>query len=685
MLIEVPATPVSYPGAIPIDWDQLGYDYDKILSPIWHEPEAQAFAPPPDITVSEWADANRVLQAGISRNPGPWRTDYTPYLREIMDAYADPSVRHLVFSAGTQLGKTETLYNIAGYIIDHDPYPTLMMSPREDDAKLVSRTRIQPMIKDCECLRKKMPESRQLFQTLEMHFPGMILYLVGANSLAGLASKPCRNILRDEKDKYPDRLGADADPSSKSEERAKSYWDIRKVVDVSSPTFESKGILKDLAQCEVINVVHHPCPNCRQLIRLYPSQLAYDDQPGHKHRKQIAKRTAVYVCQRCDGVIKSDHRPYMIANYVFVQQENITFGIKNEKENKLLGEIDFEPEEIGFWVSSMSSPMLSWGDMVQKVVEAEIDHEETGDTTKKQNVVNDWFNEPWLEAVKRSSTEAILAKRSERAPLAVPEWAVSITAGIDVQKHGFWFSVWAFSKEMASAMIHYGFLTSWEDVYNLVFETTFEVEESENRMSIWRAAMDIGGGEDSQWGEDWTKTEEIIQWIRDNGQGVIHPVKGMSKNRTGQKIKHSILDKMPGEKGNIIPGGLVLWMIDTYLMKDVVFWRFENKEVDPQPLSIHAEVGEDFALQMVAEEKQRDKNGNWVYVQIKKDNHYLDTAVYAHAAADFQWLGGVKILSQPIYAAVVHKPQAVPPQGGGSSSGRSGVKNYKRPAWLNRR
>ena len=41
--------------------------------------------PPADITVSQWADAQRILSGKASSEPGPWRTDRTPYLRQIMD------------------------------------------------------------------------------------------------------------------------------------------------------------------------------------------------------------------------------------------------------------------------------------------------------------------------------------------------------------------------------------------------------------------------------------------------------------------------------------------------------------------------------------------------------------------------------------------------------------------------
>ena len=76
--------------------------------------------PPDDLTVSEWAEQKRRLSAEASAEPGPWRNDRTPYLRDVMDSFSDPKVRHIVMVAASQVGKTEAELNIVGYIIDEE-------------------------------------------------------------------------------------------------------------------------------------------------------------------------------------------------------------------------------------------------------------------------------------------------------------------------------------------------------------------------------------------------------------------------------------------------------------------------------------------------------------------------------------------------------------------------------------
>ena len=81
------------------------------------------------ISVSEWADANRVLSQTASSEPGRFRTSRTPYLKEIMDALSpSSSYEKVVFMKGAQIGGTEAGNNWIGYMIDQAPGPMLLCS-----------------------------------------------------------------------------------------------------------------------------------------------------------------------------------------------------------------------------------------------------------------------------------------------------------------------------------------------------------------------------------------------------------------------------------------------------------------------------------------------------------------------------------------------------------------------------
>ena len=120
--------------------------------------------PPDDLTVTQWAEAKRRLSAESAAEPGPWRTERTPYLREPMDAFTDPKVRHIVMVAASQVGKSEFLNNCIGYIIDEDPGSILFIHPTTIDAQEYSKLRIAPMRQSGSAAEDRRAEKPRLSQ-----------------------------------------------------------------------------------------------------------------------------------------------------------------------------------------------------------------------------------------------------------------------------------------------------------------------------------------------------------------------------------------------------------------------------------------------------------------------------------------------------------------------------------------
>lgn len=546
-----------------------------------------------------------------------------------MDAYNDPHIRHSVLMFGTQSGKTEgAILNTLGYIISEDPYSTLLVYPSSDDARSVSRNRIQPMIDASPILRNKKPLSDDSYQLSEMAFPGMALYVVGSNSPTPLSQKPCRNILRDEIDKYPPVAGRDADPLSLSEERAKAFWDIRKVVDVSSPTVEEGNISRQIGSCDVVYFYHVPCPSCNELQRLTFKQIKFDNRRDLSRAKRIrvAKRSAAYICEHCGSEIRDRDREW------FLSEDNGARWISDDAEAPA------KPEKVGFILSSLYSPWLTWGDIVQKFLAAHL----SGDPQKLMNFRNAWLAEAWVDRVEPKEEEEILSHRTELPPLVVPQQAIGLTAGIDTGQGGFWYVVRAWARDLTSWLVDYGFLLTWDDVHSLVFENVYEPEGSEGQgfMRIFRAGLDIGG---TVTDEGISATEAAYSFLRARGQRVIFGVKGMSRPM-GKRLRLSVIDTMPGKSRQRIPGGLVLWNIDTAMMKDLIHWRLQVKPGAPQAFYLHSDTAEDYAKHLVAEEKRRNRRGQFQWVQVSKHNHLLDCEVYAAAMADAECWGGVAVL-----------------------------------------
>ena len=61
--------------------------------------------PPPNLTISQWADKYRRLSSEASAEPGQWKTSRAQYQKGMMDAISDPTVENVVVMSSSQVGK----------------------------------------------------------------------------------------------------------------------------------------------------------------------------------------------------------------------------------------------------------------------------------------------------------------------------------------------------------------------------------------------------------------------------------------------------------------------------------------------------------------------------------------------------------------------------------------------------
>ncbi|MBI5872707.1 MAG: phage terminase large subunit family protein, partial [Candidatus Omnitrophica bacterium] len=226
----------------------------------WSDIEREAWKLPDKITVSQWTDGNRVLDELTSAEPGQWRTDRAPYLRGIMDAFADPVIEEITIISSTQIGKTESLYNMMGYSIDQDPAPALYVMPKAEDVEQAAENRLKPMIFKSQALSSHVTGRADDLTKKRFHFDRMVLYFGSSNSPSDLASRPIRNLFLDETDKYPNYAGREADPIKLAKERTATFWN-RKIVECSTPTTRDGYIYRAYQKSNKLRY-HVPCPHC---------------------------------------------------------------------------------------------------------------------------------------------------------------------------------------------------------------------------------------------------------------------------------------------------------------------------------------------------------------------------------------------------------------------------------------
>lgn len=358
---------------------------------------AKLVAPPPKLTVSEWADAYRKLSPESSAEPGQWRTDRAPYQKEIMDAVSDTDVEKIIVETSSQIGKTEIELNIIGYHIDYDPAPMMVLLPTVDLAKSFSKKRLAPMVRDTPSISEKISDSKSRDSDntiLEKGFAGGYVVLVGANSPTNLSSRPIRILLADEVDRFPASAGKEGDPLSLAEKRTKTFWNAKKIY-VSTPTDKETSRIDEEYQSSTKEIWQVPCPMCGTYQPFSWAQIRFED--------------VMMECRHC--------------------KERFTeFEWKNQKGEWISTNPNADGRVRGFHLNALASPWERWEDIINDFRDAK---------KKGKEVLKVWVNttlgEPWEDQEGEFADEELLLKRRERYECEIPDSVLLLTAGVDVQ------------------------------------------------------------------------------------------------------------------------------------------------------------------------------------------------------------------------------------------------------------
>lgn len=569
----------------------------KYIWPGWLKDALKVFRPPEQLTVSQWADKYRVLDAKTSAEPGPWRTLRTPYLKGIMDAFTDPDIEEIIFCKPTQVGGTECLNNIMGYIIAQDPGPTLVVYPTLELAEYTSKNRVQPMINLCPVLKERYQDQES--KMLELQFDGMYVVLSGANSPASLASRPIRYLLFDEVDKYPPSAGKEADPRSLARERTKTFAHNKKIFQTSTPTKKHGPIWQEWEEADRQLRYYVPCPHCGHSQTFKFKQIKW---PKTAKTPEQAQETAYYECEQCQGIITDGHKPGML------------------KAGEWKIEKDEGTRKTAFHLNAIYSPWVRFGDMAYEFLKSK-DYPEL-----LMNFVNSWLAEPWEQTEVKMSSDLVLERQSEYEEATVPDGTLIITAGVDVQKDCFYYTIRAWGANMTSWNITHGIAETWDQIENIMNYPFYD--RAGNLYQVNLCAVDSGD-----------QTDNVYDFCAINQEWAV-PVKGSSSPLLS-RYRISTIDRTESKAH-----GMRLYLVDGGQYKDMIAGRLKRPN-GPGSWMVYKGCDKEYAEQICSEEKVFEKKRNGKIVEMWKPkvtnapNHYLDAEVYCALAAD---LLGVRYL-----------------------------------------
>lgn len=362
--------------------------------------------PPPELTVSQWADEYRFLSPEASAEPGKWNTERAPYQRGIMDAITDPNVSRVVCIKGAQVGWTEVINNVCGYYIHQDPAPLLVIQPTEAMAATWSKDRLTPMLRDTPVIRNRVREakSRDSGNTIQQKvFDGGRITIIGANAPSQLASRPIRIVLADEVDRYPLNAGREGDPLALAAKRQTTFWN-RKTLIGSTPTLKGVSVIEREWLQSDQRRYFVTCADCGHAQHLRWPQVVWDKGEGGEHRPETAR----YVCEEC-GV------PWDDGERVAALQGG------EWRATRPGGAV------AGFHIPGLLSPWLTIAEIVDEFLKAR------NDPALLQVWVNTVLGETWEETGETVSDEVLLTRRESYAPDLLPEQVLALAAGVDVQ------------------------------------------------------------------------------------------------------------------------------------------------------------------------------------------------------------------------------------------------------------
>lgn len=606
------------------------------------------YAPPPILTVSQWADRFRRLSPEASAEPGQWITSRAEYQRGIMDACNDPAVETIVVMSSAQVGKTEILNNVIGYFIHQDPAPILVIQPTLEMAEAWSKDRLAPMIRDTPCLRGKVkdPRTRDSGNTL-LHktFPGGHITAGGANSPAFMASRPIRIVLGDEVDRWPPSVGSEGDGPALASKRAATFWN-RKKIWTSTPTIKGASRIEDLYESSDQRRYHVPCPHCHTMQILVWAQVVWqNNQP----------ETAIYACSACGAEITDADKPEMLRRGTWLAE-------------KPGGKI------AGFHLNELYSPWVSFAEMAA----AFLDAKRSRSPEKLKTFINTSLGETWEQEGVTVDDGSLLSRREEY-PAKVPQSGLVLTAAVDVQEDRLEVEVVAWGIGEESWSIDYRVFRGnpaqpevWREL-DTYLQSTFE-HESGVSLRIATTFIDSGGHH----------TKQVYGFCKFREQRRIYACKGVAgpgKPLAGRP-----------SKGNAI--GALLFPIGVDTAKEILYARLKLTDFGPGYCHFPKleQYDEEYFKQLTAE-KQKTKYRNGFpakfWEKVRPRNEALDLRVYAMAALDALKPNLAKI-AETLEKVAENKPelekpavQPGPPQSSLPPQARRPTVRVPRRNWVN--
>ena len=546
----------------------------------------QAFAPPPALSGSEWADEYRVVASGPY--PGRWKTERTPQLKIPLNCAISPAVEGVVIVKPTRIGGTEIINNAIGYFIHYDPCDVMYVQSSLDTARKYESRILMPMIISTLVLRERVSTrvaGRKAVSTrISKTFQGGTLDLVGAKSPHSFTMLSKRVVVLDDVNKY-ERIKS-GDPIELAIGRTKDFWN-KKIILVSNPGVDGECPIQPYFERTDQRHRYVPCPRCGKY-----QVLTFGGKDVDFGLKWDDAGNVWYRCEHCHGRIN--------------EAEKVEMDTLGEWRPHAVAQADR-------WVGFKLNPFLcGWHSWRVEIVDRFLAAKSRPD--KLKTFVTERLGEWWTPYKAETDTDTLMARREEyRAE--VPNGTLTITIGVDVQAdrlvaeavgYGRDFETWSIEKKIIYGNpIEDG---AWEDLDRFLCKSW--KHESGMQMGATRAFIDSGDGNLTQRVYDFCTTREVRGIFASKGE-----------NRQGQAVfsRQTLVNNKQTK----------LMFAGTDSAKDLIYAWLALEQSGPGYMHFPFAVEEADFNELTSEFK--DDRGRW-RLKTGRRNEGLDVRVYSLAA-----------------------------------------------------
>ena len=535
--------------------------------------------------------------------PGPFRSENSPWIREVMEAIVDPKIRLVSIIAAVQSSKTTSPELTLCYIIANLPGPCLWLDQTDEDAKDESESRLQKLFESCEPVKKLFPKNKNKQRNCTIHFSnGMTLWLLGAYNKTNLQRRSIRWLFGDETWRWPVGHMAEA------EARTTAFGWLGKCVFMSQGGEENDDTHRKFETTDM-REWHYKCPKCGKCIPYKWENVEWDDdckdENGEYDFSKINHSTALK-CPECGEYFEDSDRMRRILN------KDGKFIALNPNASK---------ENVGFHWNALAS--MSWGKLAELYLRAKIAARK-GDSSLLQQFYQKRLALAWrefaedyrLEIASGSynsgdawDEEAGFNKLGEiiAPPFAENEVIAPLRImSVDVQMNCFYLVVRAWSINGSSRLLWHEKVLTWEDI-----------EEIQKRFRILDNLVFVDAGYNSFEVYKHCGERNWIALMGDNRANFFHRLpNGKTVLRFYSPVKHIFISRY-------VKCRMHFW--SNLNVKDTLARIRRNQNpADGATWEVPTDISEDYLKQM--ESEHRIKKGNsWIWEQIgNRPNHYLD-------------------------------------------------------------